>query len=289
MGILLAVVALLLTGYLLVSVFYWIFQERFIFVALPLGPRARFRFRHGVPFTERWLERPDGGRPHALYFRADAPRGVVLYFHGNTGHLRRWGNQAVRFTRLGYDVLMPDPRGYGKSRGPRSEAALVADALAWYDTLANEVGEAPIVVYGRSLGSAMATPVAAARAPRCLLLETPFADLFDVVRFHLPWLPYRLILRYRFSNVTAMRKVRCPVRIFHGMRDAMVPYHSALRLYSVVPATVDREMLTFRKGHHNNLARFARFNREVARMLCGGAAVAHVQDPLPSRPLPHTP
>jgi fermentation-respiration switch protein FrsA (DUF1100 family) len=271
MVLILALCALLLVGYVVMCLFYFVFQERFIFIRYGLAPRARFRFKY--PFEERFLDTPDGARLHALYFPAEnsptgqAARGVVLYFHGNAGNLRRWGKYAPRFTALGYDVLMPDYRGYGKSHGKLSEAALHADAKAWYRSLLDRWPEQDIVIYGRSLGSAMATPVAAEHAPRLLLLETPFANLRDVARYYLRILPYRWLLRYAFRNDQAIKRVRCPVYIFHGRRDTVVPYASALRLYSLVPTTVEREMFTFAKGHHSDLVRFRRFNRTVARIL----------------------
>lgn len=265
MVLIIALCALLLVGYVVLCLFYFIFQERFIFIRFQLAPRSRFRFKY--PYKERYLDGTDGARLHALYFPAERSRGVVLYFHGNTGNLRRWGKYAPRFTALGYDVLMPDYRGYGKSHGPLSEQALHTDAKAWYASLTERWAEEDIVVYGRSLGSAMAVPVAAEHAPRLLVLETPFANLLEVARHYLRILPYRWLLRYRFRNDQAIKRVRCPVYIFHGRRDTVVPYASALRLYASVPSTVERQMFTFAKGHHSDLVRFRRFNRTMARIL----------------------
>jgi fermentation-respiration switch protein FrsA (DUF1100 family) len=256
---------LFIAAYLLLALFYFLFQEQFIFVRFRLGRAYRFRFRY--PFEERFITADDGATLHALYFPAEQARGVILYFHGNTGSLRRWGKHAPRLTKLGYDVLMPDHRGYGKSRGRLSEKALHADADRWYAHLRAAWPEQDIVLYGRSLGSGLATPLAAAHAPRMLLLETPFANLYDVAMSYLPILPYRLLLRYRFRNDLAIRRVKCPVYIFHGKRDTIVPYTSALKLYSLVPAHLEREMFTFPKGHHSDLARFTRFNRTMQRLL----------------------
>lgn len=261
-GVLLAVLA---TGYVGVVLFYYLFQERFIF--LRIRTRQGHQYTYKTPFEERRIIATDGARLHALYFKADHPRGVLLFFHGNAGSLRRWGRFAARFTAQGYDVLMPDPRGYGKSRGPSSEAALISDAVLWYDHLLPRWNEGDIVLYGRSLGSALATPVAAQRSPRMLLLETPFANLMDVAWAYLPILPYRLLLRYPFRNDKAMHRVRCAVYIFHGKRDTVVPYTSALKLYAQVPSTVRREMFTFAKGHHSDLDRFPRFLRIQQRLL----------------------
>ena len=262
---LLGVLMIAVLGYLCLALFYYLFQERFIFIRF--RTRLDHAYRFNAPHVEQWMDRPDGARLHALLFPVAKPRGVVLFFHGHSGSLRRWGKYATRFTELGYAVLMPDPRGYGKSRGKSSEAALIADALAWYDHLRKDWQEADIVPYGRSLGSAFAVPVAAQRSPRLLILETPFASMIDAARFYLPILPYKLLLRYPFHNDEVIRQVRCPVYIFHGKRDQVVPYSSALRLYAAVPSTVQRELFTFKKGHHSDLHRFARFRNTLRRIL----------------------
>ncbi len=254
--------------YLGISLFYWALQERFIFVRFPLAEKYRFNFRQ--PFEEHWLERPDGARLHALYFTVEDPLGAVLYLHGNTGSLRRWGKRAPRFTTLRHAVLMPDYRGYGKSGGKLSEAALHADALAWYDHLAQIHGEGKVVVYGRSLGTGMAVPVAAARSPRALVLESPYANFLDVARHYLAILPYRLLLRYQFRSDRAIKGVNCPVYIFHGKRDPLVPYSSALRLYAAVPVAVHRELVTFPQGFHSDLAGYPRFRRKLRTILLNG-------------------
>lgn len=265
MALVIAFVILLALGYGALCLFYFLLQERFIFVRFRTGRGYRFRFTH--PFEERFIKAADGSELHGLYFPSEQPKGVLLYFHGNTGSLRRWGKLAPRFTRLGYAVLMPDHRGYGKSRGKLSEEALHADALLWYDHVREQWPEEDIVLYGRSLGSGLATPLAAARSPRLLVLETPFANLYDVARYYLPILPYKVLLRYRMRNDLAIRRVKCPVYIFHGKRDTLVPYSSALKLYSRVPSTLERELFTFPNGHHSDLYRFPRFKRTMARVL----------------------
>lgn len=254
-------------AYIGLCLFYFVFQERFIFIRFPT--RLAYRYLFSVPHVEVWLDRPDGARLHALHFEASEPRGTVLYFHGNTGNLKRWGRRAERFTGLGFSVLMPDPRGYGKSRGGSSEAALLADAMAWYDHLKLACAEGAIVLYGCSLGCALAIPVAAQRDPRMLLLETPFANLTDVARSYLPILPYRLLLRYPFRNDETVRGVRCPTYIFHGRRDQVVPYTSALKLYAAIPTAVPRELFTFPRASHHDLYRFARFRNVLKRLLNG--------------------
>jgi fermentation-respiration switch protein FrsA (DUF1100 family) len=255
--------------YGLVCAVYWYIQERFVFVRFRLP--AAYKFTFTQPFDEVYIEPEKNVLLHALHFKVPQPRGTLIYFHGNTGSLRRWGKRAAVFTKLGYDVLMVDYRGYGKSRGPLSEAAMHRDAARWYQWLTEREAEDRIVVYGRSLGTGFAVPVAAAHQPRMLILETPFANLYDPARHQVPFLPYRWLLRYPFRNDRAIRRVKCPVYIFHGRRDPVVPYESALRLYSVIPSTVKREMITFNKGYHSDLGTYKRFHRKLAMLL--GTAV----------------
>lgn len=269
---------LLLLAYTGLCLFYWWFQERFIFVRIRLAEDHVFRFKHGHPFEEVWLDGADGARLHGLYFKVPRPRGAVLYFHGNTGSLRRWGKRASRFTALGYDVLMPDYRGYGKSRGALSEAALHEDAARWHAWLTERTAECDIVLYGRSLGTGIAVPLAARTTPRALVLESPYANFTDVAKHYLAILPYRWLLRYYFRSDKAMRRVHCPVYIFHGKRDPIVPYSSALKLYATIPADVHRELISFNKGYHSDLAGFPRFRRKIREIL-----VDDVGDPVIAR------
>ncbi len=262
-----AFVFLLLLLYGLVCLVYWWIQERFIFVRFRT-PHA-YTYNFAQPFTEVFIAPEAGVELHALHFTVDEPLGTVLYFHGNTGSLRRWGKRAPRFTKLRHNVLMMDYRGYGKSRGRLSEAALHADAQCWYDWLKERTAEENIVVYGRSLGSGMAVPVAAVNRPRVLMLESPFANLLDVARHHFYLLPYRWLLRYPMRSDKAIKRVGCPVYIFHGKRDPVVPYESALRLYARVPSEVPREMITFAKGYHGDLGTFARYQRKLREVLVG--------------------
>ncbi len=268
MAWLFGILGVLVAGYAGLCLFYAIFQERFIFIRFRTKRVHRYAFPalHG----EEFISTADGAELHALHFKSEAPQGVVLYFHGNTGSLRRWGKFAQRFVRLGYDVVMPDPRGYGKSRGKLSEAALHADAELWYAFVLQRWPEAKVVVLGRSLGSGLATPLAAKHRPRMLILETPFANLYEVATLYLPILPYRILLRYPFRNDIAIKRITCPVYILHGKFDNVVPYASALRLYAQVPSKVHREMITFPKGHHSDLHRFARYQRFLVRVLGEG-------------------
>lgn len=257
---------LLVVVYAGVCAFYYFAQEKLIFVRF--RTKRSYKYKTKLEHEELFISSEfDGAELHGLHFKLAESKGLVIYFHGNTGTLKRWAANARYFVANGYEVLMPDPRGYGKSKGKLSEEALIEDARQWYAFACTLCAEERVVVYGRSLGSALASPVCMNTKPKCLVLETPFADLFDVAKHFSILLPYRWLLKYPFRNNEALQQVTSPIYIFHGTRDLVVPYKSALRLYGSIPASVHREMITIEKGRHNDLAKFEGYHSKMAEIL----------------------
>ena len=117
-----------MTGYLAISVGVYLFQEELIFQPKKLERNYTFHFNQ--PSQEYFIPTKDGETLNALFFPSPtSSKGFILYFHGNAGNLQRWGEYAVDFTRLGYDILMIDYRGYGKSTGSPDELKLYEDAV----------------------------------------------------------------------------------------------------------------------------------------------------------------
>lgn len=225
-----------------------------------------FRYQFEAPFEELFIEAPRRGRLNALWFRAAAPaKGVVLYFHGNAGSLERWGHLHHFFTRQGYDFLVYDYRGYGKSTGPRNQAILYEDAMAFYRFARQHYAPHQILLYGRSLGSVFASRVAAEHPARMLVLETPFYSLTDLFYTYYPFLPRAFYLRYRFSNARSLRKVQIPVVIFQGTDDLIVPYRCAARLQKVLKPS--DHFYTVPGAGHNNLLFYDIYNRKMEEIL----------------------
>lgn len=239
------------------------FQEQMLFYPERLPENHVFEF--AGDFRERTFDTEDGERLSALHFRVEEPRGVVLYFHGNAGSLASWGDVAGDFVPLGYDVVVVDYRGYGKSTGKiRHEATLFADAASIYDALVREYGEPQIVLYGRSLGTGVAAKLAADRDPRRLVLETPYYDLPSVGHDHYPLLFPHLFLRYRLPTAEHLERVRCPVDLIHGTRDKVVPYEHSERLQQRHPAVA---LETIEGGGHNDLRDYPQYHAHLRRIL----------------------
>jgi alpha-beta hydrolase superfamily lysophospholipase len=250
--------------YLLACSFYFFFQERLIFV--PIGnwhPEAPIML--GSEFTEHTLESSEGGSLHAIHIKARQSRGCILYFHGNTGSLVRWGPIAEELTSYGFDVFLADYRGYGRSFGPRTEELLYADALLCYKKLLSMYREDEICIYGRSLGSGMACWLAGRTNPRAVVLETPFNNMVEVANYHSRIIPVKLFLKYTFRNDVHLRGAKSPILIAHGTKDRIVPYKLGLRLYQSVKDIADTEMITIPGGRHGNLNGFPVFHQGLER------------------------
>ena len=241
------------------------FQKKLLFRPTVLPADHRFDFNE--PWEEYFLDTPDGERLNALFFPTSVlpRRGVVLYFHGNRDNLQRWGAMHQDFTQLGYDFFVPDYRGYGKSSGDHEEARYLEDAELAYHWLRRAYPPEDIVLYGRSLGSAMASHLAARVPARMLILETPFDNirglLASYVRRQEP--PFEPV--FTFPNDENLQRTALPLLIFHGTRDRVVPFASASNLKKVLKP--GDEFITLEGGSHHNLSQYPAYVEKLRAWL----------------------
>lgn len=266
MFLILQIVAVLALIYLVVCIVYYFIQEKFIFV--PTLPGEPFESKLSTPTEEFMLNTPHNGRIHALLLKVDNPRGVVFYLHGNTGSLKRWQFMAEEISHAGFDVFVLDYRGYGRSKGKRSEAYLHRDHEYCFDLIRERYSDKNIIIYGRSLGSGFACRLASRRECHKLVLETPYFNFVTLAQWYLPFLPVRFLLRYRLLSDVYIQHVHCPIHIFHGNKDIIVPYESALRLFRHAQSHgKDVRMTTIVGGKHSNLNSFPLFREELEAFL----------------------
>lgn len=245
-------------------VLLYLSQEKFIFLdeALP----ENYSFESVVPFEEIFLVGQDEGKLNALYFKANTSQGVIIYFHGNKGNLTRWGDVVSPMTAYGYDVLVMDYRGFGKSTGKRNQSNLLADAELFYNWCKERYEEDQIILYGRSLGTGLASYLAGKNEPQQLILETPYYSLAKAAQRFYPIYPSKLALRYNFRSFKYLRDAKCPISIFHGTEDSVVPYEQGMELAeSLLPKKVN--FVTIEGGEHRNLADFRLFHQELDKIL----------------------
>lgn len=256
------IIAFLFAAYVAICLFYFLFQERFIFVPL-WRPRRKAKLALVSPYQEVFLDGEEGGRLHAIHIRAKNPRGCILYFHGNTGNIVRWAPIAQEFTSFGFDVILPDYRGYGKSTGKRTEELLYADALLWYGKATETFAEHQICIYGRSLGSSCATWLLGRTSPGAGVLETPFDNFIHVAQHYAKIIPAKWFLRFTFRNDIHIRRCRSPLLISHGTKDKIVPYILGFQLYEIAKNHTRAHMVTIPGGRHSNLNGYPLFRDKL--------------------------
>jgi pimeloyl-ACP methyl ester carboxylesterase len=242
--------------YIIVAALFYLFQDNFVFQSERLS--ADFTFTFDQQFEEYAISTEDGEKLNALLFRARQPaKGLILYFHGNAGNLQRWGRYAVDFTNLGYDVFMTDYRGYGKSTGTPTEENLYQDAQTIFRWAKDSLHFDRLIIYGRSLGSAVASNLATTAEPDLLILETPFEKLSGALYF--------LPSRYDFPNHVFLQKVDCRKIFIHGTEDWVVPLASAVKLKPFLNES-DR-FIFIEGGGHNNLREFEEYHATLKEAL----------------------
>lgn len=195
----------------------------------------------------------DGAKLHGWYVPHPNPKAVVLFCHGNgenVAELRPLLEQL--HTRTDVSLFAWDYRGYGKSSGKPLEKNLLADARAAQLVLAERAGVRPedIVVYGRSLGGAVAVGLAAEHPVRGMVLERTFADMVETAAYHFPWLPVRWVMKNRYPSIERIVTYRGPLFQSHGTADEVVPFEMGKKLFDAA-TTAKKTFFVVEEGSHN--------------------------------------
>ncbi len=192
-------------------------------------------------------------------------RGVVLYFHGNKKNISWYSKYIPYFTRHGYQVLMIDYPGFGKSTGKITEQKLYDWALTVYRIAHKRFSADSIIIYGKSMGTGIAAQLASIRDCKRLILETPYYDFPSVVSHYLPIYPVRWMLHYDLPTYQYMKNISAPVTIFQGTNDILVTYGNAIRLKPLLKS--GDEFITVNGASHNNLYMFSEVTGKLDSLL----------------------
>lgn len=249
--------------YLLLCLLFY-FGQDFLFFRPEKLPQY-FRYRYPFPFEEITLSMEDGGSINGLLFTVPNARGVVFYFKGNSRSIKGWGKFARDFIGKGYDFFVIDYRGFGKSRGKRTESILYNDAQHVYKWLTKHYAEDKIVIYGRSLGSGIATRIASWNDPRLLILDSPYYSFLHQVRRYGWWLPVKWLLRYQIRSDQFIRKITCPIVFIHGTKDRLIPFSNSEKLLK--QASAPTHLFPIEKAHHNDLPDFPMYHEVLYDIL----------------------
>ncbi len=225
--------------YLLAALLLFFFQDRIIFPgqALNCMPDAG----QGVAGLERlWIEQVEG-RSEAWFLPAldasnEKPAGLLVFTHGNNELIDSWPSALRTYRRMGFHVLLPEYRGFGRSEGNPSEAAIVSDIEQLLKSVLArpDVDPTRLVYHGRSIGTGVACALARVRKPRAIVLQSPFVSLTEMA--HRMLMP-GFLLRSPFESQDALQALGLSVLIFHGDVDKVVPTQHGRRLHDALPGS----------------------------------------------------
>lgn len=225
-------------------------------VLFPIPPDGRIApSAAGFPEVEEHvLTTADGEKIVVWHVPAKPGRPVILYFHGNGDHLAGF---FVRFRDIiadGIGVIAPAYRGYSGSSGRPSEQGLMLDAEAAWDFAGARYAAERIVIWGFSLGSAVAVALAAGRSIGKMILEAPFSSVADVAASAFPIFPVRWLLRDPFRSDQHIARVTASLLVMHGERDTVISIAFGERLFAL--ANEPKQLVRFPGGGHNDLDDF---------------------------------
>ena len=242
-----AIAALLAAAYLAAIGYLFAFQRDYVFK--PTGALASAAEK-GLPGVEViTLKTADGTTLTGWFQPAEPGKPTLLYFHGNAGNVSERAKRFRQVVDSGFGFLAMSYRGFAGSEGSPSESALVSDGLEIFDWLAKRSDA--IVIYGESLGTGVATEVAAQRQARALVLEAPFAAALDIAAATYPWVPVSFLMRDPFLSREHILSVEEPVLVIHGTADQVIPVEQGRRLFDV--AHEPKSLAVIEGGTHSDL------------------------------------
>jgi fermentation-respiration switch protein FrsA (DUF1100 family) len=210
---------------------------------------------YGIPAgacEERWIGTPDGERLHAWYCRAQNPVASALFCHGNRGNLTISADVIPHLLRANLNVLFFDYRGYGKSSGKPSYEGVLDDgvtAALFHDTI--RPASLPSILYGYSLGGAVAGQVIRRHHFDGMILQSTFSNLASLARVTHPHLPVHLLAGDLFNTLASVRKLQIPLLVIHGTADEAIPCSMAHQLFNACTSTKRKHFVD--GGMHNDL------------------------------------
>lgn len=242
------VVLILLVFYLAFLITIYFMQDRMLYY--PDREVLQTPEDRGLEYEEVSLKTKDNVTVSGWYIPAKHEKGVLLFCHGNAGNISHRLESINIFHNMGLSVLIFDYRGYGKSEGKPSEKGTYRDAEAAWNYLVEEKRKAPdrIILFGRSLGAAIAADIALKKIPAGLILESSFLSVPEMGKKHYPWIPVRLLSKYDYATIDKIRSITCPKLIIHSPDDEIVPFEHGKSLFE--EALQHKQFLEIKGGHN---------------------------------------
>lgn len=249
-------IAFLVTAYIAAIGYFYFFQDGMMFPA----PDAQIGSAADENFAQVEIKTPDGERLFALHHPSQNGEATIIIFHGNGDAAIYQKPRGQKLVDAGFGVLLAEYRGYPGSTGTPSEAGLYTDAQAAYDYILAQ-GPQKIGLYGHSLGTGVATYLAAKRDVYALVLEGSFNAIADVAADHYPWIPMWPFIKFKFRSEMHIKNMDTKILIMHGRLDKTVPIEYGRRLYEAAPDGA--EFIEIKDGHHSDLEDFGSEEKAV--------------------------
>ena len=243
-----AIVAILLWLLLLV-----IFEKKFIYFPSVYPDGVYEEASHRLQPEDCWFKTEDGVQLHGWFLRVTDPIATLVMSHGNAGNISHRYPILQALQKSGFNVFMYDYRGYGRSEGSPGEDGVYKDGRAAYDfvTQRHDVDQKKIILFGTSLGGAVAVAVAQQRKTSALILEATFTSAKEMARVHYPFLPVQYMMRTEFNSIEKIRTIHVPILFIHGSIDGIVPLKLGKRLYEA--ANEPKEFYEIAGADHNDI------------------------------------
>ncbi|MCL9804992.1 lysophospholipase [Flavobacterium amniphilum] len=230
--------------YLLYVSYVYFNQQEMVFIHYKLDKNYSFDF--DGDFTEINTPVEANTNIHGLLFKANAPKGLVFYLHGNAGALDTWGKIANQYTNLGYDFFIMDYRGFGKSDGAvENSKQVLNDASLVYEKISK--GYENVIVIGYSIGTGPATFLASKYHPNQLILQAPYFNFLELTREKAPFFP-DFLKKFDFATNQYIGKTKSQITIFHGVDDQMIAAANSEKLQQYLKKS-DKLFLLEDQGH----------------------------------------
>jgi hypothetical protein len=234
------------------TVVLMMFEERFIYFPQKY-PQGLYDQARSIPgLRDCWIKTEDGLRIHGWFAPADSARATFVMAHGNAGNISHRYPLLRSLQRHRFNVLMFDYRGYGRSEGSPSEEGIYKDGRAALDYALTlpEVRQDRLILWGTSLGGAVAVDVATNRHVAGLILESTFTSAKDVARLVYPFLPVQLFMHTRLNSVEKIKTVNTPLFVIHGSLDSIIPIGLGRKLFDA--ANEPKEFYEIPAADHND-------------------------------------
>lgn len=238
-------------GYTLLCAALFLFQSRLVYFPDVGREIVATPKQAGLAYEEATIATADGETLRGWFVAADRPRATLLFLHGNAGNISHRLDWITLLHEIGVSTLIVDYRGYGKSTGAPSEQGTYLDAEAAWNHLIETRGVSAdeIVLFGESLGAAIAAHLAARNRPRALIIISAFTSVPDLASELYAFVPARWLARFEYNTLERVKQAACPVLVIHSPDDEIVPFAHGRRIYE--SANEPKQFLEIRGGHND--------------------------------------